>query len=204
MSGCEKQSDISNHVIARFEGTDITMNEANFYLVVNQVNYEMEYTASYPGEDIWKMDLLGTGNTLETDVKSSILYELKQMHILLKKAEEFGIVLDREDEEELLVLEEIFRARYSKDVCEALHMEEGILQEQLRNSMLAAKVKEVICTENGWTAENREEKFLTIYNQWAENYSFTFREVEWSEIHFEQGKYNIIKEEKEENHEEIN
>ena len=204
MWGCQERSGISNHVIARFEGTDITMEEANFYLIVNQVNYEMEYASSYPEEDIWEMDLLGTGNTLETDVKNSILQELKQMYILLKKAEEFGIVLDSEDEEELLVLEEIFRERYSKEVLEALHMEEGILQEQLRKSMLAAKVKEAICKENGWTEENREEKFLTIYNQWADNYSFTIREVDWSEIHFEQGKYIIIKEEKEENHEEIN
>ena len=204
MGGCQEASFTGDHVIARFEGTDITMNEVNFYLIINQVNYEMEYASSYPGENIWEMDLLGTGKTLEADVKSSILQELKQMHILLKKAEEFEIVLDKEDEEELLVLEEIFRGRYSKDVLEAIRMEDGILQEQLRKSMHAAKVKEVICTENGWTAENREEKFLTIYNQWAENYSFTIREVDWSEIHFEQGKYNIIKEEKEENHEEVN
>ena len=128
MTGCTSQNAETNLVIAKFGEEEIYMDELQFYLIINQVNYEQEYAKQYPEQNIWAMDVLGTGNTLEDDVKQSILQETKGMHILLKKAEEFGIVLDREDEEELLVLEEIFRARYSKDVCEALHMEEGILQ----------------------------------------------------------------------------
>lgn len=204
MGGCQEQPVVSGHVIARFEGTDIMVDEVDFYLIINQVNYEMEYASAYPEENIWQMDLLGTGNTLEDDVKSSILQELRQMHILLKKADELGIVLEKEDEEELLILEEVFRDRYSEDVLNAIQVEDGVLQRELRQSMLAAKVKEVICNQNGWTGEDREEKFSALFEEWAKDFSFTIREMDWAEIHFEQGKYSIKEEEKEDRHEEIN
>lgn len=202
MSGCSEQQSASKEVLARFQGEDITLEELNFYLVLNQVNYEETYADQYPGENIWQKDILGTGQTLETEVKSSIMQQLKQMHILLSKAEELNITLDEKDEEELLILEEVFQRKYSEQVLNEIHAEDGRVKEHLRQSMLAAKVKEVICSEKGWTDENREEEFWTLYQEWAKDYNFTVREVDWSEIHFEQGKYSIKKEEKEENNEE--
>ena len=88
-------------------------------------------------------------------------------------------------------MEEIFKERYSEEILEKLHSEDGVLQEKLRESMLAAKVKEVICKENGWTADDREERFEALYKEWAEKEEFAIREVDWSEVHFEQGKYKI-------------
>lgn len=189
MGGCAEQKMNSDKVIARFGQKDIYLSELEFYLIINQVDYESTYAELYPGEDIWGKDVLGSGNTLEDDVKQSIMQEIKRMCILLKKAEESGITLEEEDEEELLVLQEIFKERYSEEILEKLHSEDGVLQEKLRESMLAAKVKEVICKENGWTADDREERFEALYKQWAEEENFTIREVDWSEVHFEQGKY---------------
>lgn len=189
MGGCAEQKMNSDKVIARFGQKDIYLSELEFYLIINQVDCESTYAELYPGEDIWSKDVLGSGNTLEDDVKQSIMQEVKRMCILLKKAEESGITLEEKDDEELLVLEEIFKERYSEEILEKLHSEDGVLQEKLRESMLAAKVKEVICKENGWTADDREERFEALYKQWAEEESFTIREVDWSEVHFEQGKY---------------
>lgn len=189
LSGCGEQQTEAHEVLARFQGEDITLEELNFYLVINQVNYEETYADQYPGENIWQKDILGTGRTLETEVKAGIMQQLKQMHILLSKAEELNITLDEADEEELLILEEVFNRKYSEQVLKEIHAEDGRVKEYLRQSMLAAKVKEVICSENGWTDENREEKFWTLYKEWAKDYNFTIREVDWSEIHFEQGKY---------------
>ena len=124
-------------------------------------------------------------------MKQSIMQEIKRMSILLKKADELGITLEAEDEEELIVLEEIFKERYNEEILSELHSEDGVVQERLRESMLAAKVKEVICKENGWTADDREERFDALYKEWAQEESFTIREIDWSEVHFEQGKYKI-------------
>lgn len=189
MGGCAEQKLGSDKVIARFGQEDIYLSQLEFYLIINQVDYENTYAEQYPGENIWKMNILGTGNTLEDDVKQSIMQEVKGMYILLKKADELGIALEDEDEEELLVLEEIFKDRYGEEILEKLHSEDGVLQEKLRETMLAAKVKEVICKENGWTSDDREEKFEALYKEWAEEEKFTIREVDWSEVHFEQGKY---------------
>lgn len=197
MAGCTNQNAETKLVIAKFGEEDIYLEELQFYLIINQVDYEKEYAKQYPDQNIWETDVLGTGNVLEDDVKQSIMQEVKKMHILLKKAEEFGITMEEEDEEELLVLEEIFKGRYSEEVLGEIHVEDGVLQERLRQSMLSAKVKEVIGKENGWTADDREEKFQTLYEEWAEETSFTIREVNWAEIHFEQGKYKIKEEETE-------
>ena len=194
MAGCTSQSTETKIVIAKFGEEEIYLEELQFYLIINQVDYEKEYAKQYPDQDIWEMDVLGTGNTLEDDVKQSILQETKKMHILLKKAEEFGITVDEDDEEELIILEEIMKGRYSEEVLQEIHMEDGVVQERLRQSMLAAKVKEVICEKNGWTADDREEKFQALYEEWAKETSFTIREVEWAEVHFEQGKYKIKEE----------
>ena len=195
ITGCTSQNAETNLVIAKFGEEEIYMDELQFYLIINQVNYEQEYAKQYPEQNIWAMDVLGTGNTLEDDVKQSILQETKGMHILLKKAEEFGITMDEEDEAELIILEEVLKVRYSQEVLQEIHMEEGVVQERLRQSMLAAKVKEAVCEEKGWTADDREEKFQALYKEWAEETSFTIRELEWAEIHFEQGKYKIKEEE---------
>lgn len=189
MGGCAEQKLVSDKVIAKVGQKDIYLSQLEFYLIINQVDYENKYAEQYPGENIWNKDVLGTGNTLEEDVKQSIMQEIKGMYILLEKAEEFGIVLEDADEEELIVLEEIFKDRYSEEILERLRSEDGVLQEKLRESMLAAKVKQVICKKNGWTAEDREERFQALYEEWAREVNFTVREVDWSEVHFEQGKY---------------
>lgn len=189
LSGCSEQSLESKEVMAKFQGEDITLEDLNFYLIVNQVNYEQLYSKKYPGENIWQKDILKTGRTLETEVKSSIMQQLKQMDILLAKAEEMNITLDEKDEEELLILEEVFQRKYSEEVLSAIHAEDGSVREHLRQSMLAAKVKDAVCSENGWDDKDREEEFFALYQKWAKDYNFTIREVDWSEIHFEQGKY---------------
>ncbi len=191
MGGCAGQEMESDFVVAKFGEEKIRLSQLEFYLIINQVDYERTYAEQYPGEDIWQKDVLGTGNTLENDVKQSIMQEVKRMCILLKKAYELGITLDVEDEEELIVLEEIFKERYSEEILSELHSEDGVVQEKLRESMLAAKVKEVICNENGWTADDREERFDALYKEWAQEESFTIREIDWSEVHFEQGKYKV-------------
>ena len=191
MGGCAGQKMESDLVMAKFGDKEIHLSELQFYLIINQVDYETAYAEQYPGEDIWQKDILGTGNTLEYDVKQSIMQEVKRMSILLKKADELGITLEAEDEEELIVLEEIFKERYNEEILSELHSEDGVVQERLRESMLAAKVKEVICKENGWTADDREERFDALYKEWAQEESFTIREIDWSEVHFEQGKYKI-------------
>lgn len=191
MGGCAGQRMESDLVIAKFGKEEIHLSQLEFYLIINQVDYEAAYAEQYPGEDIWQKDILGTGNTLEYDVKQSIMQEVKRMCILLKKADEMGITLEAEDEDELIVLEEIFKERYNEEILNELNSEDGVVQERLRESMLAAKVKEVICKENGWTADDREEKFDALYKEWAQEESFTIREVDWSEVHFEQGKYKI-------------
>lgn len=189
MGGCAGQEMETDFVVAKFGEEKIRLSQLEFYLIINQVDYERTYAEQYPGEDIWQKDILGTGNTLENDVKQSIMQEEKRMCILLKKADELGITLDVEDEEELIVLEEIFKERYGEEILSKLHSDDGVVQERLRESMLAAKVKEVICKENGWTADDREERFDALYREWAQEESFTIREVDWSEVHFEQGKY---------------
>ena len=194
IAGCTGQSAETKLVIAKFGEEEIYLEEIQFYLIINQVDYEKEYAKQYPDQNIWELDVLGTGNTLEDDVKQSILQEIKKMHILLNKAEEFGITTDEKDEEELMILEEIMKDRYSEEVLQEIHMEDGVVQERLRQSMLAAKVKEAVCEEKGWTADDREEKFQALYEQWAEETSFTIRELEWAEVHFEQGKYKIKEE----------
>lgn len=191
MGGCAEQKMESDLVIAKFGDEKIALDQLQFYLIINQINYESTYAEQYPGEDIWQKDILGTGNTLENDVKQSIMQEVKRMCILLKKAEELGITLDEEDEEELIVLEEILKERYGEEILTDLHSEDGVVHERMRESMLAAKVKEVICKENGWTADDREERFEALYKEWAQEESFTIREVDWSEVHFEQGKYKV-------------
>lgn len=191
MGGCADQKMESDLVMAKFGQEEIHLSQLEFYLIINQVDYEAAYAEQYPGEDIWQKDILGTGNTLEYDVKQSIMQEVKRMCVLLKKADELGITLDEADEEELIVLEEIFKERYNEEILSELHSQDGVVQERLRESMLAAKVKEVICKENGWTADDREERFDALYKEWAQEESFTIREIDWSEVHFEQGKYKI-------------
>lgn len=189
-SGCGNEPVLTTDVIAQFEGEDITKEEVSFYLIVNQIVYEKQFASEYPDQDIWQMDLLGTGNTLEEDVKSSILQQLRQMHILLDKAEEYHVELSAEDEEELLVLMEIFQQEYAPEVLEELQMEEGIPRERMKESMLAAKVKEKICNTKGWSEEEKEKKFGRLMEEWALSYHFTIRETDWENTHFTMGQYN--------------
>lgn len=98
LSGCSSTVD-PDAAVATLDGEDISLGAVNVYTRMQQASYESYYLSIY-GEDVWSQEY-SEGQTMEDNMKESVMDEMKSMYILKNHAEDYDISLSDEDEDKI-------------------------------------------------------------------------------------------------------
>ena len=101
LTGCGQQAgEQSQTLLFTYDGREVYLDEAWTYAKIAQATYEASYSQMF-GEDMWTMqvsvDEAGNPVDFQQMVKGSVISQIKQIIILLNKAEELGVSLTAEE-----------------------------------------------------------------------------------------------------------
>lgn len=96
LSGCQKASEKETEQVAiSINGEDIGLREWNFYVRMNQMQWEKDYLDTY-GDEMWSMEVSGDGTTLADNLREEVLDTIVQIHLTNQHAGEYGAELSEE------------------------------------------------------------------------------------------------------------
>jgi len=128
-------------VVCSVNGEEIGLREWNFYMRMNQMQWEKSYLDSY-GEDMWSMELDEEGTTLADSLKEEVLDSVCEIHLMNQHAEEYGAALTEREEQELHKRAAGFMEAYNSSLLEFAGADEEFVYERLREKELSLLVAE--------------------------------------------------------------
>jgi len=128
-------------VVCSVNGEEIGLREWNFYMRMNQMQWEKSYLDSY-GEDMWSMELDEEGTTLADSLKEEVLDSVCEIHLMNQHAEEYGAALTELEEQELHKRAAGFMEAYNSSLLEFAGADEEFVYERLREKELSLLVAE--------------------------------------------------------------
>ncbi len=97
LTGCGSIKD--SDVVLTGKSENITAKEANFYARYVQAQYETYY-GSYLGDDMWSTEI-EEGKTYESNVKKSLLKQLKYMLVMKEHMSDYDVKLTKDEKSEI-------------------------------------------------------------------------------------------------------
>ena len=173
LSGCEKKegdvklvltTGFKKDEIFRIEAMSCTLPEVMVYLTNTQDQYESVY-----GEEIWKTDLNGV--TLEESIKETVLAQLAQIKTMNLLAQQYGVLLEEEEEEKAREAAGIYFDSLNQTEREAMQVNEQILEKLYTELALANKVYEYIIKDINPEISDDEARSITIQDILIKTYS---------------------------------
>jgi len=136
-TGCNQQAgEQSQTLLFTYDGREVYLDEAWTYAKIAQATYEASYAQMF-GEDMWTMqvsvDEAGNPVDFQQMVKGSVISQIKQVIILVNKAEELGVSLTAEEKANAKEAASLF--------CDKAQGK-AILKETGANEKLIAKIYE--------------------------------------------------------------
>jgi foldase protein PrsA len=109
-----------------------------------QQSYFDEAYRGYFGDDVWQQDLSGSGQTLQEDVKESVVEGLHEMYTLQDHMEEYDVEITAEEQEEISSAAAAFMAANSEDTLEEMGATQEIVEEVLTLYTIQSKMYDAI------------------------------------------------------------
>lgn len=123
-------------------GEPVGLREWNFYVRMNQMQWEKEWLDAY-GDDMWSQTAdEETGTTLAERLKEEVMESICQVHLAAQHAEEYGVSLDEEKEQEIKERAASFMEGYHEALLEYAGAGEDFVYEQLSKRELSLLVAE--------------------------------------------------------------
>lgn len=97
LTGCGSIKD--SDVVLTGKSENITAKEANFYARYVQAQYETYY-GSYLGDDMWSTEI-EEGKTYESNVKKSLLKQMKYMLVMKEHMSDYDVKLTKDEKSEI-------------------------------------------------------------------------------------------------------
>lgn len=143
ISGCaEAPSDAPEDLIAfSVNGEEIGLREWNFYVRMNQMQWERSYLDSY-GDDMWSLELDEDGTTLADSLNEEVLDTVCRIHLLNQHSEEYGVRLTEQEREDIRDRASNFMESYHEALLEFAQADEEFVFEKLCEKELSLKVAE--------------------------------------------------------------
>ncbi len=101
----------------RINEEEIGMREWNFYIRMNQMQWEKSYLESY-GDEMWSREVSEDGTTLADSLKKEVMDTICQIHLTNQHAGEYGAELDEEKLEEIRKRAKDFMGAYNEKLLE--------------------------------------------------------------------------------------
>lgn len=140
--GCGAADEKEEPVAFSVNGEAISYREWNFYVRMNQMQWEKSYLDSY-GDDMWSMEAGEDGETLADALKEDVLETICQIHLSDQHAEEYGAALSEEQKRELRQRAEAFMGAYHEALLRFADADEEFVYERLCEKELSLLVAEL-------------------------------------------------------------
>lgn len=122
-------------------GEEIGLREWNFYVRMNQMQWEKSYLDVY-GDEMWSEKLDEEGTTLADSLKEEVFDTILQIHLTNQHAEEYQIALDEDNREELRARAADFMEGYHKALLDYAQADEDFVYERLCERELSRLISE--------------------------------------------------------------
>lgn len=140
VNGCGRQPE-EEPVVLTIGQEEIGLREWNFYVRMNQMQWEKAYLDSY-GDDMWEREVDGEGTTLADSLKEEVLDSVIRVHLTNQHAEEYGAALTQEEEQAIRQRAESFMSAYNEKLLEFAGADKEFVYEMIWERELAARVAE--------------------------------------------------------------
>lgn len=144
LGGCrkaEEQNEDQEQIVFTINQEAISLREWNFYVRMNQMQWEKEYLDSY-GDDMWSMEVDDEGTTLADVLKSEVMDTIVQTHLMNQHADEYGVALDEETKQELRRQAADFMGNYHEALLKFAQADEEFVYEKICEKELSGLVAE--------------------------------------------------------------
>lgn len=143
LTGCAGTASDTPENTAAFtvNGEEISLREWNFYIRMNQMQWEKSYLDAY-GDEMWSMEVDEDGTTLADSLKADVLDTVCQIHLMNQHAEEYGASLTEEEKEEVRGRASDFMGAYHEALLQFAQADEEFVYERLCEKELSLKVAE--------------------------------------------------------------
>lgn len=141
LAGCGTKLD-NNEIVAEVGGEQIPAGVANFYVRMQQAQYETYYS-SFMGEDMWSTEI-SEGTTYEDSMKETWLQNLENMYLMEAHAAEFEVELTEEENQKIASAVESFLENNALENKEVISAEEEYITKVLELYTIEAKMYEAM------------------------------------------------------------
>ena len=123
-------------------GEPVSLREWNFYLRMNQMQWEKQYLEDY-GDDMWSVETDDSGATMADGLKKEVMEVICKTHILNQHAQEYNAELTAEEKAAVSERAESFMSAYHAALLDFAGADEEFVTEQLSATELSTKVEEL-------------------------------------------------------------
>lgn len=168
LAGCsQKASEQSQTKLFTYNGTDVYLDEAWVYAKIAQTTYENAYGSMF-GDEMWSMQIStdADGNPMDFEdmVKNNVIAQIKQIIVLVNKAEELNISLTADEKKEA---EEATKLFCSKSEGKAVLKETGASEDTIlkiyTDNALASKVQAEAVKDMDTNVTDEEARQTSVY-----------------------------------------
>lgn len=117
-------------------GEAVGLREWNFYVRMNQMQWEKEMLDSY-GDDMWEYEVDEDGTTMAEDLKDQVVDIICRIHLTNQHAEEYGAVLDEAKQKEIRERAASFMGNYHEKLLAYAGADEAFVYERLSERELS-------------------------------------------------------------------
>lgn len=146
LTGCNQQAgNQSETLLFTYDGREVYLDEAWTYAKIAQATYENAYASMF-GEEMWTMqvsvDEAGNPVDFQQMVKGSVISQIKQVIILVNKAEELGVSLTAEEKADAKEAAKLFCDKaQGKAILEECGADKALIEKIYTENALASKVQ---------------------------------------------------------------
>lgn len=123
------------------DGEKVGLREWNFYIRMNQMQWEKSYLDSY-GDDMWSREVDDDGTTLAASLQQETIDMLCRIHLLNQHAADYGVSLDEEMQQEIRERAQSFMGAYNEKLLEYAGADEEFVYDCLCRTELSGLVAE--------------------------------------------------------------
>lgn len=117
-------------------GEEIGLREWNFYVRMNQMQWEKEMLDSY-GDDMWSRQADENGTTMADELKEQVMDTICRIHLANQHAEEYGAVLDETKQKEIEERAASFMENYHEKLLQYAGADESFVCDRLSERELS-------------------------------------------------------------------
>ncbi|MBS6396952.1 MAG: hypothetical protein KH452_07355 [Clostridiales bacterium] len=140
---------------AVIDGEEISLREWNFYVRMNQMQWEKDYLESY-GDDMWSRQVDEDGTTMADSLKEQVLETVCRTHLINQHAGEYEAALSEEAKGQLRERAGQFMEAYHEALLEYAGADEEFVYEMLCENELSGLTAEAAVAD--YTPDIPEEK----------------------------------------------